>query len=113
MIIGCRTALAARDFAVMSEVRGVLADRAAMPRPPGAVTVSDAAALGIAALFSSRTPSGQVLERFRRTGTADSDELIDAARTEQGYTSAEGHAVLYCLIGWVHARLARVAAPAS
>lgn len=57
-------------------------------------------------MFASRTPSGQVLERFYRTGTTDSDELIEAARTEQGYASAEGHALLYCLLGWVAARVA-------
>ena len=113
MIISCRTAIAARDFAVMSEVRDVLARRAATSRPPDSVAVSDAVALGIAAIFTSRTPSGQVLESFHRTGTAESDELIDAARTEQGYASGEGHAVLYCLIGWVQARLARVEAHAA
>jgi hypothetical protein len=113
MIISCRTALAARDFAVMSEVREVLAHRAAMSSPPAAVAVSDAAALGIAAIFTSRTPSGQVLERFHRTGAAESEELIEAARTEQGYASAEGHAVLYCLIGWVQARLERMGAHAA
>ncbi len=36
---------------------------------------------------------------------ADSAQLIEAARTEQGYASAEGHAALYCLIGWVHGQL--------
>jgi hypothetical protein len=104
MIIACRSALAARDFAVVSEVRAVLARRAALSRPPLSMTISDAAALGIAAMFSSRTPSGQVLERFHRTGATDSDELIEAARTEQGYASAEGHAALYCLIIWAEAR---------
>ena len=113
MIISCRTALAASDFAVMSEVRDVLAHRAAMSQPPASVAISDAAALGIAAMFTSRTPAGQVLERFHRTGAADSTELIDAARTEQGYASAEGHALLYCLICWVQARMERTVAHAA
>lgn len=53
---------------------------------------------------------GQVLERFYRTGTADSEELIEAACFEQGYASAEGHAALYCLIGWVRAKARRLSA---
>ena len=110
MIISCRSAKTARDFAVVSEVRDVLARRAALARPPVSLAISDAAALGIAAIFSSRTPSGQVLERFHRTGRADSDELIEAARTEQGYASPEGHAALYCLIGWAQARIDRARA---
>jgi hypothetical protein len=107
VLISCRHASALRDLAVVAEVRDVLARRAALPKAPVSLAVSDAAALGIAGIFSSSTPSGQVLERFYRTGTADSDELIDAARTEQGYASAEGHAALYCLVGWVHARVSR------
>jgi hypothetical protein len=46
-----------------------------------------------------------VLDRFYRHGTIDSAELVEAARTEQGYASPEGHAALYCLIGWVRARV--------
>lgn len=68
------------------------------------MTVSDAAALGVAAIFASRTPSGLVLERFHRTGTADSDDRIAAARIEQSFASPEGHAALHCLIGWGQAR---------
>ncbi|MCU1669555.1 MAG: hypothetical protein JWP40_2482, partial [Blastococcus sp.] len=60
---------------------------------------SDPAALGIAGIFSSQTPSGKIFERFYRKGSVDSDELIEAARVEQGNASAEGHAALYCLIG--------------
>jgi hypothetical protein len=75
-----------------------------MKHAPVTVAVSDAVALGIAALFSSRTESGQVLERFSRHGVVDSAELLEAATFEQGYASPEGHAALYCLIGWVRAQ---------
>ena len=109
MIVSCRHASALRDFAVVAEVRDVLARRAALPKAPVSLAISDGAALGIAGIFSSPTPSGQVLDRFFRTGSADSDELVEAARTEQGYASAEGHAALYCLIGWVQARVSRSA----
>jgi hypothetical protein len=71
------------------------------------MAVSDSAALGIAGTFSSQTPSGQVFERLYRKGSVDSDELIEAARVEQGYASPEGHAALYCLIGWARAQEAR------
>jgi hypothetical protein len=107
VIISCRNSSALRDFAVVSEVREVLGRRAGLPKAPVSMTISDGAALGIAGIFSSTTPSGQVLERFYRTGSADSDELMDAARTEQDFASAEGHAALYCLIGWVQARVSR------
>jgi hypothetical protein len=85
----------------------VLDRRAALKHPPVTLTVTDAVALGIAGLLRSPTPAGQVLERFFRTGSADSAELIEAARTEQGYVSLEAHAALYCLIGWVHGRVHR------
>jgi hypothetical protein len=87
------------------EVAGVLDRRAALKHPPATLAVSDAVALGIAGILRSPTPSGQVLERFYRSGSADSAELIEAARTEQGYASPEGHAALYCLIGWVDGQL--------
>ena len=70
-------------------------------------------ALGIASVFASRTPSGLVLERFYRSGSIDSAELLDAARTEQGYASPEGHAALHCLIGWVHSRVHRQTSASS
>jgi hypothetical protein len=89
------------------EVSDVLERRAALKHPAVTLAVSDAVALGIAGLFRSPTPSGQVLDRFYRTGEVDSAELIEAARTEQGYASPEGHAALYCLIGWVRGRLHR------
>lgn len=65
------------------------------------MTVSSAVARGIAALFSSPTLSGQVMEQFARSSSMDSARLVEVARTEQGYASPEGHAALCCLIGWV------------
>jgi hypothetical protein len=50
-----------------------------------------------------------VFSRFYRNGAIDSAELIEAARTEQGYASPEGHAALHCLIGWVRSRVHRQA----
>ena len=107
MIVSCRTSRAADDMAVAAEVSSVLERRGALKHPPVPLAVSDAVAPGIAALFSSPTSSGQVLARFHRNGSIDSAELLEAARTEQGYASAEGHAALYCLIGWVHSRVHR------
>lgn len=101
MIINCRAKAPASDLTVLSEVAAVLDARSAVVRAPVTVAVSDRAALGIAGMFSSATPSGQVLGRFARTGTADSGELLDAVRVEQGFASAEGHAALHCLAGWV------------
>jgi hypothetical protein len=39
----------------------------------------------------------------------DSADLLEAVRFEQQFASAEGHAALYCLIGWVHGRVHRLA----
>jgi hypothetical protein len=103
----------AADLVVAAEVAEVLDRRGAMKHPPYSVAISDAVALGIAGILKSPTPSGKVLSRFYRTGTADSAELIAAAETEQGYASPEGHAALYCLIGWVHAQLHRQRAAAD
>lgn len=83
----------------------VLHQRAAMLHPPVTLAIPDDVALGIADIFSSPTPSGVVFDRFRRTGAIDSAELIHAAEVEQGYAGPEGHAALYCLIGWVKARV--------
>ena len=105
VIVRCKATAAAPDLHVVTEVAGVLDRRAALKHPPVTLAVSDAVALGIAGIFRSPTPSGEVLGRFYRTGSIDSAQLIEAARTEQGYASAEGHAALYCLIGWVHAQL--------
>jgi hypothetical protein len=105
MIINCRASLPAGDLVVAAEVSHVLERRGALKHPPASLAVSDAVALGIAAIFRSETVSGRVLERFYRSGSIDSDELLEAARAEQGFASAEGHAALYCLIGWVHSRV--------
>jgi hypothetical protein len=107
VIISCRSTSPAPDGVIATGVREVLERRAALKHPPVAMAVSDAVALGIAGVFSSGTPSGQVLDRFYRHGRVDSDELLDAARVEQGFASPEGHAALYCLIGWVQARVQR------
>ena len=105
MIITCRTTASADDHEVARNVTAVLRERGSMANPPVTLTISDQVALGIADIFRSPTPSGVVFDRFRRTGVIDSDELIDVARIEQGYASPEGHAALYCLIGWVNARV--------
>lgn len=105
MFIQCRAKAPASDLTVLSEVSGVLDARAAVARAPVTVAVSDRVALGIAVMLSSPTPTGQVLDRFARTGTADSAELLDAIGVEQGFASAEGHAALHCLAGWVRKQL--------
>ena len=46
-----------------------------------------------------------MLGRFYWTGSVDSSQLIEAARTEQGVCVGRGHAALYCLIGWAYAQL--------
>ena len=105
MIVRCKATAAAPELHVVTEVAGVLDRRAALKHPPVTLAISDAVALGIAAIFRSPTPSGMVLDRFYRSGSGDSAQLIEAARTEQGYASPEGHAALYCLIGWVHGQV--------
>jgi hypothetical protein len=105
VIIHCRALAAASDLTVLSEVAEVLAARGAVARAPVTVAVSDRVALGIAGMLRSATPSGQVLDRFSRTGTVDSAELLEAVRIEQGFASAEGHAALHCLAGWVRKQL--------
>ena len=105
MIVTCRASIPAGDLVVAAEVSNVLERRGALKHPPVSLAVSDAVALGIAGIFRSPTDSGRVLERFYRSGAIDSAELLEAARTEQGFASAEGHAALYCLIGWVHSRV--------
>lgn len=99
----------ADELQVAREVQAVLERRSAVANPPVSLAVSDAVALGIAVLFGSPTPSGQVLDRFVRTRSVDSDELIEASRIEQGYASPAGHAALYCLIGWARSRQQRTA----
>ena len=105
MIVTSRARAPAADLHVAAEVAGVLDRRAALKHPPVSIAVSDAVALAIAGIFRSETPSGQALDRFYRNGSIDSAELIEAAQAEQGYASPEGHAALYCLIGWVHGRV--------
>ena len=107
VIIRCTASRPAPDFQVAAEVSAVLERRAAMADPPVALAVSDSVARGIAGTFAGPTTSGRVMEGLFRTGAVDSDELIDAARFEQGYASAEGHAALHCLIGWVRSRVHR------
>ena len=97
----------ASDVQVYSEVAQLLDRRAAMAHPPFSLTVSDSVALGIARLFRSRALTGDVLDRFATGGTVDSNELVEAARFEQGYASAEGYAALRCLVLWVHDRTHR------
>jgi hypothetical protein len=99
--------LPASDVQVYSEVARLLDRRAAMKHPPFSLTVSDSVALGIARLFRSRSLSGEVLDRFAAGGSVDSDELVAAARFEQGYASAEGYAALRCLVLWAHHRTHR------
>jgi hypothetical protein len=107
VIVSCRATSPAPDSQVLAEMSDVLDRRGALKHPSVTIAVSDAAALAIATVFASVTPSGRVLERFCRTGSADSADLLEAARTEQGFASPEGHAALHCLIGWVHARVHR------
>jgi hypothetical protein len=104
-VIVSNKALAAGDLAVAVEVSDVLERRGALKHPPVTLAVSDATALGIAGLFRSPTASGRVMERFYRKGAVDSTELLRAARSEQQFASPEGHAALYCLIGWVRAQV--------
>jgi hypothetical protein len=107
VIVTAKVTSPAGDEQLVAEVAQVLDRRGALKHPPVSLAVSDSVALGIAGLFRSATPSGQVLERFCRHGNADSTELIEAARVEQGYATPEGHAALHCLIGWVRAQVHR------
>lgn len=107
MIVSCRGMSSAPDSQIVAEMSDVLDRRGALKHPPVTIAVSDAVALGISGVFVSPTPTGRVFERFHRTGSIDSAELLEAARTEQGYASPEGHAALHCLIGWIHSRVHR------
>lgn len=107
MIVSARLGVPASEDQRIAETSQVLDRRGALKHPPVSLAVSDAVALGIANLFRSPTPSGQVLERFFRHGVGDSQELIEAAQVEQGYASPEGHAALHCFIGWVRAQVHR------
>jgi hypothetical protein len=105
VLLNCRATVPAPESQIMAEMQQVLDRRGAMKHAPVTVAVSDAVALGIAAIFSSPTYSGQVLERFYRHGSIDSADLLEAVAFEQGYASAEGHAALHCLAGWVRAQV--------
>ena len=105
MLVKARIGSPAVDGQVAAEVAQVLDRRGALKHPSVTIAVSDAVALAIAGIFKNAAPSGQVLDRFFRTGTADSTELIEAAQLEQIFASPEGHAALYCLIGWVRAQV--------
>ena len=105
MLLSCRATSPAPDSQIMAEMQQVLDRRGSMKHAPVSVAISDAVALGIAALFVSPTESGQTLERFYRRGATDSAALLEAIEFEQGYASPEGHAALYCLAGWVRAQV--------
>jgi hypothetical protein len=93
------------DGQIAAEVAQVLDRRGSLKHPPVSLAVSDAVAIAIAGLFKNSSQSGQVLDRFYRTGLADHAELIEAVKVEQVFASPEGHAALYCLIGWVRAQV--------
>jgi hypothetical protein len=105
VIIACKATRPATDLQVAVSVSDILQQRSEMAHPPVSLAIPDDVALGIADIFRSPTPSGLVFDRFRRTGAIDAAQLIEAAETEQHYASPEGHAALYCLIGWVRARV--------
>ncbi|HYH23979.1 MAG TPA: hypothetical protein VD834_01420 [Blastococcus sp.] len=107
MRIVCRAPSPATESQILAGVQQVLDRRGSMARAPVGIAVSDGVALGIAGMFAGRTGSGQLLERFSQGGDVDSTELLEAVAFEQGYASAEGHAALYCLAGWVRAHLHR------
>ena len=105
MRIICRATVPATESQMTASIHQVLDRRGSMTHPPVGLAVSDPVALGIAGLFTSPTESGQVLERFYRGGEVDSAELLQAVTFEKGYASAEGHAALHCLAGWVAAKV--------
>ena len=103
MLLSCRATTFVFESQQEAEMQQVLDRRGSMKHAPVSVAISDAVALGIAALFVSPTESGQVLARFYRRGAIDSAVLLEAVAFEQGYASPEGHAALHCLAGWVRA----------
>jgi len=111
VIVKARIASPGLDGQVAAEVAQVLDRRGAQQHPPVSLAVSDAIALAIAGIFRNAAQSGQVLDRFYRTGVAESGDLIEAARMEQVFASPEGHAVLPCLIGGVRAEVHAGAQP--
>ena len=113
MIVSSRATSPAADVQLNAEVAEILDRRGALKHPPVSLAVSDAVALAIAGLFRSDSISGRVLEKFYRSGTADSDELLHAIEIEQTFASPEGHAALYCLLLWVRAQVHRRSAGAA
>ncbi|RBY97931.1 hypothetical protein DQ237_03285 [Blastococcus sp. TF02-8] len=105
MRISCRTSIPASDLEIAAAVQQLLDRRGSMAHAPVSLTVPDNVAVGIAGIFVSATDSGQLMQRFYRGGDVDSTEMLEAIRFEQDYASAEGHAALYCLAGWVHAQV--------
>jgi hypothetical protein len=105
--ITCRATVPATETQMVASIQQVLDRRGSMNHPPVSIAINDAVALGIASLFTSPIESGQVMERLYRGGEVDSGELLEAIRFEQGYASAEGHAALHCLAGWVAAKVHR------
>jgi hypothetical protein len=103
--ITCRATVPATENQILAAVQELLDRRGSMAHPPVTLAISDAVALGIAGSFVSATDSGQVLERLYRGGEVDSAVLLEAIAFEQGYASAEEHAALHCLTGWVRARV--------
>jgi hypothetical protein len=104
LIIRCPATRAASAAEVAREVSAVLRRRGELPDPPVWMTVSDTVALGIADLLRGPTATGQVMDYFVRTRVIEGRELTQAAQFEQGYATAEGHAALHCLLGWIPAR---------
>ena len=90
MIVSRRATTRAREGRIATAARDILERRAATMYPSTSLAVSDAVAFGIAGPFSSSTPSGRVFERLYRTGSADSDELLEAARAEQVFAPPQG-----------------------
>ncbi|TFV48149.1 hypothetical protein [Blastococcus sp. TF02A-35] len=105
MRISCRATLPATELEIVTAVQQLLDRRGSMAHAPVSLAIPDNVAIGVAGMFVSATDSGQLMERFFRGAEVDSGEMLDAIRFEQGYASAEGHAALHCLSGWVHARV--------
>jgi hypothetical protein len=107
VIVSSRATSPAADVQLNAEVAEILDRRGALKHPPVTLAVSDAVALAIAGLFRSDSISGRALDKFYRSGMADSDDLLHAIEIEQTFASPEGHAALYCLGLWVRAKVHR------
>ena len=105
MQISCRSSVPATELEIQAAVQQLLDRRGSMAHAPVSLTVPDSVAVGIAGAFVSASESGQLMERFFRGSPVDSGEMLEAIRFEQGYATAEGHAALYCLSGWVAAQV--------